>query len=89
MHMLERLANRMPGDHLTRGYIDDPKCGKIMFATTVDADRMPHGIWACRGTGRILDFKPDTDMKLVRQTLVTDAANHVESLLEKGVLRDG
>jgi hypothetical protein len=92
---LERAARRMPGDHFDFGYTDESEYGRIYFATSVDADRMPHGIWAIRAgendaaNARILDFKPDTSLDTVRQVLATDAVGCIESMIEKGLLRHG
>jgi hypothetical protein len=92
---LERAARRMPGGHFDFGYTDKCEYGRIYFATSIDHDRMPHGIWAIRAGespsagAQIIDFKPDTDMDDVRQVLVDQAIHSVEDLLNKGLLRHG
>ncbi len=86
---LERVARRLPGDSPQFGRIEDERYGVIYFATKLDSDRMYHGVWGCRGTARWLDFEPDTEIETVRQVLVNDAAGWVESMVEKGLLRDG
>lgn len=85
LEWLERAARRMPGKNHQFDRVDDPRYGVIYFATSIDEDRMYHGIWCCRGTGRVLDFKPDTEISDVRQMLVFDAMNWCESMVEKGV----
>lgn len=89
LELLEKFARLMPGDKLEFGRTDDREYGTIYFATSIDADRCPHGIWGCRGTARILDFKPDTSFETVRQVLVNDAVGWIEGLVKKGVLRRG
>jgi len=89
LELAERIARAMPGDRLDMGSTEDPKVGMIYIATKVDKERCPHGFWACQGTARTLHFKPDTDLGIVRQVLVNDAASFVEDLQAKGVFSNG
>lgn len=85
LEKLERMARLMPVKNLVMRSIESRE-GVIYFAHGMDGQGVIHGIWGHREIARTMEFKQGTSVKHARQTLVSDAAGHIEQLIQKGLL---